>query len=77
MNPLVKALIAALLSLLFAGLGHLYLERYPRAFLLIGLGALLYVGAAFFPPATLINLGLFIFSAFDAFSFGCHGHGIL
>lgn len=72
-----RPIIAALLSLVFAGLGHLYLRLYGRAFLYLFLGLLFYQLSDYSPRSMIFNVILFIFSAFDAFSFGKRGYGII
>ncbi|MBI3802166.1 MAG: hypothetical protein HY282_00185 [Nitrospirae bacterium] len=76
-RPLWKAISAALLSLLFAGLGHLILAEYGRGALLLSAGIAVYSLTAYWPPATALNIVLFIFAAFDAFSIGRRGFGIV
>lgn len=76
-QPLWKSITAALLSLLFAGLGHLLLEQYLRAGILIAAGLMIYTLTTYWPPLTALNIVLFIFAAFDAFSIGRRGFGII
>ncbi len=72
-----RPMLAALLSLVFAGLGHLYLRRYGRGFLFLGLGLFFYQISGYSPRAMMLNVILFVFSAFDAFSWGKRGIGII
>ena len=72
-----RPIIAALLSLLFAGLGHFYLRRYGRGILFAGLAYFLFTISDYSPRAMMLNVILFIVSAFDAFSFAKRGFGIL
>ncbi|TAJ96671.1 MAG: hypothetical protein EPO39_19895 [Candidatus Manganitrophaceae bacterium] len=76
-QPLWKSIAAALLSLLFAGLGHLILEQYVRAGILIAAGLVVYSLTTYWPPLTALNIVLFVFAAFDAFSIGRRGFGIV
>ena len=76
-QPLWKSILAALLSIVFAGLGHLILEEYVRGGLLMAVGLLIYTLTTYWPPATALNIVLFIFAAFDAFSIGRRGFGIV
>lgn len=72
-----KPIIAVLLSLIFAGLGHLYLKRYGRGGLLLFLGLFLLRTSGYSPRAMMLNVILFVFSAFDAYSWGKRGFGII
>lgn len=72
-----KPIIAAALSFLFAGLGHLYLRQYLRGGLYLLLASFLYRISGYSPRAEMLNMILFVFAAFDAFSFGKRGHGIV
>lgn len=72
-----RPIVAALLSLLFAGLGHLYLRRYGRGGLLLILALFLLRTSGYSPRAMMLNVILFVFSAFDAYSFGKRGFGII
>jgi hypothetical protein len=72
-----KVLFAVALSLVLAGLGHLFLGvkrgiwfAIPSAFLLY----LHWTGAFALADAAFVAFG--IFSAFDAYSFAQRGHGI-
>jgi len=72
-----KALFAAALSLVLAGLGHIFLGLRRGVWFLGPSAILLYLhftGAFEFADAFFMALG--IFSAFDAFSFAQRGHGI-
>ncbi|SRR6266446_5700844 len=70
------AITAALLSLVFAGLGHLFLF-HDRGLLLFGLAIVLYFFTPMWEFAFYLNTMLFIFSAVDAFSIGYRGFGII
>jgi hypothetical protein len=72
-----KPIVAAALSFLFAGLGHLYLRQYLRGSVFLVLGFFLYRISGYSPRAEMLNAILFVYSAFDAFSFGKRGHGII
>ena len=72
----LTAITAALLSLVFAGLGHLFLFS-DRGLVLFVLAILLYFFAPIWELAFYLNIMLFIFSAADAFSIGYRGFGIL
>lgn len=72
-----RPIIAAMLSLIFAGLGHLYLRQYIRGVFLFGLAIFLWMTSDYSAKAMIFNVILFVFSAFDAFSFGKRGFGIL
>lgn len=73
-----SAVIAALLSLLaMAGVGHLYLKAAVRGYFLITLSLLSLLISPFLIQASFFMYALFILSAFDAFSIGIRGHGIL
>ena len=75
-----KAMFAAALSLVLAGLGHVFLGLW-RGLWFAGPGMfLLYIYWAGFwdediAMAAFLSLG--IFAAFDAFSFARRGHGIV
>lgn len=75
--PLWKPITAALLSMAFAGLGHFILQEYLRGGLLMAGGLLIFSLTAYWPPATAFNIVLFVFAAFDAFSIGRRGFGIV
>lgn len=72
-----RPIVAVLLSLIFAGLGHLYLKRYGRGGLLLFLALFLFRTSGYSPRAMMLNAILFVFSAFDAFSFAKRGYGIM
>lgn len=76
-TTLWKAVTAALLSIVFAGLGHFLLQEYARGGALLAAGLLIFSLTAYWPPATAFNIILFIFAAFDAFSIGRRGFGIV
>ena len=72
-----KALFAAALSLVLAGLGHLFLGVKRGIWFVIPSAFLLYLhwtGAFALADAVFMALG--IFAAFDAYSFARRGHGI-
>lgn len=74
-----KAIFAAAISLVLAGLGHLFLGLWPRglAFAMPS-GLLLYLHlTGQWDFAYVLFLALGIFSAFDAFSFAQRGYGII
>lgn len=71
-----SAITAALLSLVFAGLGHLFLFS-DRGLLFFGLAIVLYFFTPMWEFAFYLNTMLFIFSAVDAFSIGYRGFGIV
>jgi len=73
---MIKPILAAILSLLFAGLGHIFLREYARAALFIFPALFLWKLAHYWPQMTLANMILFIFCAADAFSLGKRGIGI-
>lgn len=68
--------VAGFFSLAFAGIGHLYVRQYPRAFLFLLAGLFTYMIFDYSPKSVLFNVPLFIIAAFDAFSFGKRGFGI-
>lgn len=68
--------VAGFFSLAFAGLGHLYVRQYARAFLFFLGGIFAYMISGYSPKSVLFNILLFIIAAFDAFSFGKRGFGI-
>jgi hypothetical protein len=70
------AITAALLSLVFAGLGHLFLF-HDRGLFLFVLAILLYFFSPMWELAFYLNTMLFIFSAADSFSIGYRGFGIV
>jgi TM2 domain-containing membrane protein YozV len=72
-----KPLVAAALSFLFAGLGHLYLRRYARGSVFLVMAIFLYRISGYSPRAEMLNVILFVFAAFDAYSYGKRGHGIV
>jgi hypothetical protein len=70
------AITAALLSLVFAGLGHLFLFSDRGLFLFV-MAVLLYFFSPMWEFAFYLNTMLFIFSAADSFSIGYRGFGIV
>ncbi len=72
----LNAITAALLSLVFAGLGHLFLF-HDRGLLFFGLAIVLYFFTPVWEFAFYLNTMLFMFSAVDAFSIGYRGFGII
>jgi hypothetical protein len=72
----LNAVTAALLSLVFAGLGHLFLFN-DRGLLLFGAALILYFFTPVWEAAFYLNSMLFVFSAVDAFSIGYRGYGII
>ncbi|MEK7286430.1 MAG: hypothetical protein AAB035_03930 [Nitrospirota bacterium] len=73
----IKPIIAAMLSLVFAGLGHLFIRQYARGILFLIPALFLWKLSDYYAQMLLANLIVFIFAAFDAFSFGKRGIGIL
>jgi len=71
-----RPIIAVVLSLVFAGLGHLYLRQWGRGASILFVAAFLFKISGYSPRAMMLNVALFIFSAFDAYSFGKRGFGI-
>jgi len=71
-----SALVAAFLSLLLTGLGHLYIREYGRGFFFILGGTFAFMITGYSPRYGLLNVVLFIVSAIDSFSFGKRGFGI-
>lgn len=67
---------AGFLSLAFAGMGHLYVREYARAFLFSLGGIFAYMISTYSPKSVLFNILIFIISAVDSFSFGKRGFGI-
>jgi len=74
--PVWKPVLAALLSLVFAGLGHLFVRAYFRAFSFFLPNGFLYVISDYWPNGVLLNIVCFIFAAFDAYSLAKNGRGI-
>ena len=70
------AVTAALLSMVFAGLGHLFLF-HDRGLLFFSLGIVLYFFTPVWEFAFYLNAMLFVFSAVDAFSIAHRGFGII
>ncbi|MFQ5597929.1 MAG: hypothetical protein ACE5GK_07750 [Nitrospiria bacterium] len=68
--------LAGLFSLIFAGLGQLYVREYARGLLFIVLAVFAYMTTSYSAKAWIFNIILFIVSAIDAFSFGKRGIGI-
>lgn len=74
-----RAFFAAGLSLVLAGLGHVFLGLWRGMWFAVPSMFLLYVYWAGFwdqDIAMAVFLSLGIFAAFDAFSFAQRGHGI-
>jgi len=74
--PFWKPMIAAVLSLIFAGLGHLFVGAYLRGGVFLVGNYFMYTISDYWPNAVLINIVCFILAAFDAFSIAKHGRGI-
>ena len=75
-----RALFAAGLSLVLAGLGHVFLGLWRGMWFAIPSMFLLYIywaGLWDQDMAMAVFLSLGIFAAFDAFSFAQRGHGIV
>jgi len=68
--------VAGFLSLAFAGMGHIYVRQYARAFLFSLGGVFAYMISTYSPKSVLFNILLFIISAVDSFSYGKRGFGI-
>jgi ABC-type multidrug transport system permease subunit len=73
---MIKPIIASILSLVFAGLGHLFLRQYGLALLFAMPASFLWKLTDYYPQMLLGNIILFIVAAVDAFSFGKRGIGI-
>jgi len=71
-----SAITAVLLSLVFAGLGHLFLFN-DRGLFLFTLALILYFFTPVWEIAFYLNIMLFVFSAVDSFSIAYRGHGII
>ncbi|HEV8243421.1 MAG TPA: hypothetical protein VGQ07_05470 [Nitrospirales bacterium] len=73
-----RALFAAGLSLVMAGLGHFFLGLQRGIWFAVPSSVLLYLyWTDAFEYADVFFLSLGIFAAFDAFSFARRGHGII
>ena len=73
-----RAFFAAGLSLILAGLGHVFLGLWRGVWFAIPSIFLLYLyWAGQWEYADVVFLSLGIFAAFDAFSFAHRGHGIV
>lgn len=70
-------LLAGFFSLVFAGLGQLYVREYGRALLFIVAAVFGYMTTGYSGKAWVFNNILFIIAAIDAFSYGKRGIGIL
>ena len=70
-------LIAGIFSLVFAGLGQLYVRQYTRGFLFVLTGVFAYMTSGYSAKSIIFNDILFVFAAIDAFSYGKRGIGIL
>lgn len=70
-------LLAGFFSLVFAGLGQLYVREYGRALLFITAAVFGYMTTGYSGKAWVFNNILFIIAAMDAFSYGKRGIGIL
>lgn len=75
--PLWKTMAAVLLSLVFAGLGHLILKEYLRGGVFLFVAFTVNFFSGYYPAAILLNFIIFIFSAFDAFSIANRGYPIV
>jgi TM2 domain-containing membrane protein YozV len=73
---MIKPILAAIFSLGFAGVGHLFLGQFIRAIFFIIPALFLWQLSHYWPQMVLANMMLFIFSAVDAFSFGKRDMGI-
>ena len=73
-----KALFAAALSLVLAGLGHISLGLRRGLWFAVPSAILLYLAVTeAYELADAVFLSLGIFAAFDAFSIARRGHGII
>ena len=73
-----RALFAAGLSLVLAGLGHVFLGLWRGLWFAVPSMFLLYLyWMEQWEYADVVFLSLWIFAAFDAFSFARRGHGII
>jgi len=72
----LSAITAVLLSLVFAGLGHLFLFN-DRGLFLFAVALILYFFTPIWELAFYFNIMLFVFSAVDSFSIAYRGHGIV
>lgn len=73
-----RALFAAGLSLVLAGLGHVFLGLWRGLWFAVPSMFLLYLyWMEQWEYADVVFLSLGIFAAFDAFSFARRGHGII
>ncbi len=70
-------LIAGIFSLVFAGLGQLYVRQYTRGFVFVLTGVFAYMTSGYSSKSVIFNDILFVFAAVDAFSYGKRGIGIL
>jgi hypothetical protein len=75
-RPHWKAAVAVGLSLIFAGLGHLFLRQWLRGFAFLLPNYFLYTISGYWPNGVLINIVCFIVSAVDAYAIAKNGHGI-
>ncbi len=75
-SPRWRPWLAAALSLVFAGLGHLFARAYLRAGVFLVGNYFMYTISDYWPNAVLINIVCFILAAFDAFSIAKNGRGI-
>ncbi len=73
-----RAIFAAALSLVLAGLGHFFLGLWRGVWFAVPSTLFLYLyWANLWEFADVVFLSLGIFAAFDAFSFARRGHGII
>lgn len=73
-----KALFAAGLSLVLAGLGHIFLGLQRGLWFAAPSAVLLYLAfTEAYELADAVFLSVGVFAAFDAFSFARRGHGIV
>lgn len=72
-----KGIAAAVLTILVAGLGHLYLGHSTRgALLLVCTAVFFFIGWTYWPPAEMLYVQFSIIFAVDAFSFAKRGRGL-
>ena len=73
---MIRPILGAALSLVFAGLGHLFLKQYGRGVIFIIPALFLWKLSHYWPQMMLANIMLFIVAAVDAFSWGKRGFGV-
>ncbi len=76
LKGLTGGCVACFFSLVFAGLGQLYVGEYGKGFFFILGGRFAYMISDYSPRFLLFGIVLFIIAAVDAFSLGKRGFGI-